>query len=61
MHTDGWSRLITKNPELLEETVMAALKEEKEITEILVKTDNGLSVTFKILRKQQIRMITYQN
>ena len=44
---DGLSRLITDNAELLEETVIAALKQEKELTEVLINTVNELPVTLE--------------
>ena len=50
-HANGLSRLISKNPELLEEIVITALKEEKEITEILVNTINELSVMLEDIKK----------
>ncbi len=42
-HADGLSKLIPDNPELLEETVIASLK-EKELSEILVNTIRELLV-----------------
>ena len=50
-HADGFSRLITKKQELLEETLIAALKEEKEITEKLVNTVSELLVTLEDIKK----------
>ena len=37
-YVDGLSRLILDNPELLEETVIAALKQEQELKEVLINT-----------------------
>ena len=51
VHADSLSRLIPQNPELLEETVIAALKEEKEITEIFENNVNELSVTTEDIKK----------
>ena len=42
-HADGLSRIIPKNTKPLEETVIASLKEEKELS--------GLLVTLKDIRK----------
>lgn len=50
-HADGLSRLIPKNSELLEETVIAALNEEKELAEVLVNTVRELPVTLEEIRK----------
>ena len=41
-HTDGLSRLIPDNAELLEETVIAALKQEQELKEVLINTVSEL-------------------
>ena len=37
-HADGLSRLIQDNAELLEESVIAALKQEQELKEVLINT-----------------------
>ena len=50
-HTDGLSRLIPKSAELLKEMVIALLKEEKELSEILVSTIRELLVTLKDIKK----------
>ena len=46
-HADGLSKLIPDNVELLEETVIAVLKQEKELTEVLINTVSELPVTLK--------------
>ena len=46
-HVDGLSILIPDNAELLEETVVAALKQEQELTEVLINTVSELSVTLE--------------
>ena len=50
-HADGLSRLIPKNTEHLEETVIVSLKEEKEFSELLVSTIWELPVIFEDIRK----------
>ena len=50
-HGGGLSRLIPKNSELLEETVIASLKEEKELSEILVNTIRELLVMPEDIKK----------
>lgn len=50
-HADGLSRLIPKNSELLEERVIAVLKEEKELAEVLVNTVRELPVTLEEIKK----------
>ena len=52
-HTDGLSRLIPDNTELLEETMIAALKQEQELKEVLINTISELPVMLKKLKKQQ--------
>ena len=46
-HADGLSRLIPDNAELLEETVIAALKQEQELKEVLINTVSELPVTLE--------------
>ena len=50
-HADGLSRLIPDNAELLEETVMAALKQEQELKEVLINTVSELPVTLEEIKK----------
>ena len=50
-HADGLSRLIPDNAELLEETVIVALKQEQELKEILINTINELPVTLEEIKK----------
>ena len=50
-HTDGLSRLIPDNAELLEETVIAALKQEQELMEVLINTISELPVTLEEIKK----------
>lgn len=50
-HADGLSRLIPNKTELLEETVIAALKEENELTDILINTVRELPVTLEEIKK----------
>ena len=38
-------------PELLEETVIAALKQEQELTEVLINTVSELPVTLEEIKK----------
>lgn len=51
-HVDGLSRLIPKNEEMLEETVIAALTEEKEISGLLLNTIRELLVTLDKIKKE---------
>ena len=46
-HADGLSRLILDNAKLLEETVIAALKQEQELKEVLINTVSELPVTLE--------------
>ena len=50
-HTDGLSRLIPNNAELLEETVIAALKQEQELMEVLINTVSELPFTMEEIKK----------
>ena len=50
-HVDGLSGLIPDNAELLEETVIAALKQEQELTEVLINTVSELPVTLEEIKK----------
>ena len=50
-HADGLSRLIPINRESLEETVIAALKDETEINEVLCNTIRELPVTLEKIKK----------
>lgn len=51
-HADGLSRLIPKKEEILEETVIAALTEEKEISGLLLNTVRELPVTLDQIKKE---------
>ena len=55
-HADGLSRLIPKSSEPLEESVIASLKEEKELSEILVNTIRELPVILDDIKKAAKRM-----
>ena len=57
-HADGLSRLILDNAELLEETVIAALKQEQELKEVLINTVSELPVTLVEIKKAA-KMDTY--
>ena len=46
-HADGLSRLIPKSDEILEETLIAELKEEKEISDLLSNTVREQPVTLE--------------
>ena len=46
-NADGLSRLIPDNVELLEETVIAALKQEQELKEVLINSVSELPVTLE--------------
>ena len=48
---DGLSRLIPDNAELLEETVIAALKQEQELKEVLINTVSELPVMLEEIKK----------
>ena len=48
---DGLSRLIPDNAELLEETVIAALKQEQELKEVLINTVSELLVMLEEIKK----------
>ena len=50
-HTDGLSRQIPKNTEPLEKTLLALLKEEKELSGLLINTIQELLVTLTDIRK----------
>ena len=50
-HADGLSRLIPDKAELLEETVIAALKQEQELKEVLINTVSELPVTLEEIKK----------
>ena len=50
-HADGLSRLIPKNTEPLEETVITLLKEEKELSGLQINTIRELQVTLENIRK----------
>ena len=50
-HADGLSRLIPNNAEQLEETVIAALKQEQELTEVLINTVSELPVKLEEILK----------
>ena len=50
-HADGLSRLIPKNTEPLEETVMALLKEEKGLSGLLINTIRESPFTLEDIRK----------
>ena len=50
-HTDSLSRLIPDNAELLEETAIAALKQEQELTEVLIDTVSELPVMLEEIKK----------
>ena len=50
-HAHGLSRLILDNVELLEETVIAALRQEQELTEVLINTISELPVTLEEIKK----------
>ena len=50
-HADGLLRLIPDNAELLEKTMIAALKQEQELTEVLINTDCKLPVTLEEIKK----------
>ena len=50
-HADGLSRLIPNNAELLEKTVIAALKQEQELKEVLINTVSELPVTLEAIKK----------
>ena len=52
-HADGLLRLIPDNAELFEETVIAALKQEQELKEVLINTVSELPVTMEEIKKQQ--------
>ena len=49
-HTDGLSRLIRKNTEPLEETVIASLKSEMDVKYILFNTVKELPVTVEEIK-----------
>ena len=53
-HADGLSRLLSKNTEPLEETVIVSLKEEKKLSGLLINTIRELPVTLEKLRKQTV-------
>ena len=55
---DGFSRLISDNAELLEEIVIAALKQEQELMEVLITPLANYQLRWKKLKKQQKRMST---
>ena len=46
-HVDGLSRQIPDNAELLEDTVISALKQEQELSEVLINTVSELPVTLE--------------
>ena len=50
-HVDGLSRLIPNNAELLEKTVIAALKQEQELKAVLINTVSELLVTLEEIKK----------
>ena len=50
-HADGLPRLILDNAEALEETVIAALKQEQELKEVLINTVNELPVMLEEIKK----------
>ena len=50
-HANGLLRLIPDNTELLEETVIAALKQEQELREVLINTICELPVTLEEIKK----------
>ena len=50
-HANGLSRLIPKNTKPLEETVIASLKEEKELSGLLINTIQEFPVTLEDIRK----------
>ena len=50
-HADGLSRLIRKCAEPLEDTVIAALREEKELSGLLCNTIRELPVTLDDINK----------
>ena len=50
-HADGLSRLIRKCAEPLEDTVIAALREEKELSGLLCNTIRELQVTLDDINK----------
>ena len=52
-HADGLSRLIPKNTEPLEETVIASLKSEMDIKYILFNTVKKLPVTLEEIKFQR--------
>ena len=49
--TDGLSRLLPDNAELLEEMVIAALKQEQELKELLINTVSKLPVKLEEIKK----------
>ena len=49
-HTDGLSRLIPKNTELLEETVISSLKSEIDVKYVLFNTVKELPVTLEEIK-----------
>ena len=49
-HVDGLSRLIPKNTELLEETVIASLKSEMDVKYVLFNTVKELPVTLEKIK-----------
>ena len=50
-HADGLSRLILDNADLLEETVIAALKQEQELKKVLINTISELPVLLEEIKK----------
>ena len=54
-HADALSRLIPRNDESLEETVIAALREEKEIASVLFNTVRELPVTLMDIQREAER------
>ena len=49
-HVDGLSRLIPDNAELLKETVIAALKQEQELKEVLINIVSELPVMLEEIK-----------
>lgn len=52
-HADGLSRLIPSKTELLEETVIATLKKENELPDILINIIRSIPVTLDEIKKQR--------
>lgn len=57
-HADGWSRLIQKYTESLEEKVMAALRDESELSGLLCNIIRELPVTLEDVKKSKRTMIS---